>query len=110
MICLGCFLAQVRLRDCFFDKALWRLSALRLVVIPLLVMAGLLLVPLDPTAKLSLLIGVAAPSAIACAMFSQIYGADYLFATRAIALTTILSAVTLPGLIAVMESLMRMMG
>ena len=59
-------------------------------------------------AALVLLVGVAAPCAIACAMFSQVYGADYLFATRAIALTTLLSVVTLPGLIAVMEAVLRL--
>lgn len=110
MLCLGCFIAQVKLRECFSDRSLWVLSGLRLLVIPLAVMALLLFVPLAPMAKLSLLVGVAAPSAIACAMFSQMHGADFLFATRAITLTTILSAVTLPGLIAVMEYMMRLVG
>lgn len=110
MICLGCFIAQVDLKACFFDRALWVLSGLRLLVIPVLVMVPLLFVPLDPTAKLCLMVGVSAPSAIACAMFSQVHGADFLFSTRAITLTTILSIVTLPGMIAVMESLMRVVG
>ena len=108
MICLGCFLAQVDLRSCFLDGALWRLSLLRLVAVPAIAMALLWFAPLGNTAALVLLVGVAAPCAIACAMFSQVYGADYRFATRAIALTTILSAVTLPGLIAVMEFLLRL--
>ena len=78
-----------------------------MLVIPLAVMGILLFIPLDHIAKLVLLVGVAAPSAIASAMFSQVYGADFLYATRAIALTTILSVVTLPALIALMEVLMR---
>ncbi|MBP3310743.1 MAG: AEC family transporter [Butyricicoccus sp.] len=110
MICLGCFIAQVDLKECFADKSLWGLSALHLLAVPLVVMAILLFVPVDQTAKLTLLVGAAAPTAIASAMFSQVYGADFLYATRAIALTTILSVVTLPGLIALMEMLMRAVG
>lgn len=107
MICLGCFIAQVNFKECVADRSLWRLSALHMLVIPLAVMGILLFIPLDHIAKLVLLVGVAAPSAIASAMFSQVYGADFLYATRAIALTTILSVVTLPALIALMEVLMR---
>ena len=110
MICLGCFIAQVNLKECFSDKSLWGLSALHLLAIPMVVMVILLFVPVDETAKLTLLVGAAAPTAIASAMFSQVYGADFLYATRAIALTTILSVVTLPALIAVMEMLMRAVG
>ncbi len=106
MICLGCFLAQVDLRACFLDGALWRLSLLRMLAVPALAMVLLCFAPLSHTAALVLLVGVAAPCAIACAMFSQVYGADYLFATRAIALTTLQSLVTLPVLIAGMEILL----
>ena len=109
MISLGCFLAQVDFKQCFSDISLWKLSALHMLAIPAILMVLLLFVPIDQTAKLVLLVGVSAPCAIACAMFSQVYGADYLYATRAIALTTVLSVITLPGLIAVMEILMRLM-
>ena len=108
MICLGCFLAQVELKQCFLDPSLWILSALRLLVIPLICMAALLFVPLGPEAKLTLLVGIAAPCAIAPATVGQICGADYLYTTRAIALSTLLSVITLPALIAVMETWMRL--
>lgn len=110
MICLGCFLAQVNLRECFLDGALWRLTLLRMLAVPAIAMALLFFAPIGHTAALVLLVGVAAPCAIASAMFSQVYGGDYLFATRAIALTTLLSVLTLPGLIAVMEVLLRLKG
>ena len=62
-------------------------------------LAILLLLPLDSTLRNTLLISAAAPVAMACSMFGQIYGTDYLFSTRAIAVSTILSAVTIPGII-----------
>lgn len=108
MISLGCFLAQVDLKACFLDGALWRLSAMRMLIVPALSMILLFFAPLNEMSTLVLLVGVSAPCAIACAMFSQVYDADYLFATRAIALTTLQSVITLPALIAVMEALLRL--
>ena len=78
-----------------------------MLAIPAITVALLSFLPLDQTAKLTLLVGCAAPSAIAAAMFAQMYGTDYLFSTRAVALTTILSLVTLPGVIALMSFLME---
>ena len=59
-----------------------------------------LLLPLETTLRNTMLISAAAPVAMVCSMFGQVYGTDYLFSTRAIAVSTILSAVTIPGLIA----------
>ena len=110
MFVLGCFLAQTDLKKCISDKSVWQLSAVRLLLVPAVSIILLLFVPLNTMSKLTLLTGIAAPCAIASAMFGQIYHTDYLFSTRAIALTTILSAVTLPLSIAVMESLLRLIG
>lgn len=106
MLVLGGYLAQTDLRACFTDLRIWQVSAVRLLVIPAITMALLLVVPLDHTAKLTLLVGTAAPTAIASAMFAQMYGSDYLYSTKVVALTTILSLVTLPGIIAVMDLLL----
>lgn len=106
MIVLGGYLAQVNLKACFTDRLLWQISAVRLLVIPALTIALLLFFPIDNAAKLTLLVGSAAPSAVAAAMFAQMYDTDYLFSTRVVALTTILSLVTLPAVIAVMSALL----
>lgn len=109
MLVLGGFLAQVDLRQCFNDKSIWILSAVRLLLIPALSVLLLIPIPIEPVAKLTLMVGVAAPTAIASAMFGQLYGSDYLFSTRAIALTTLLSVVTLPATIALMENVLRLL-
>jgi hypothetical protein len=103
MLVLGCYLAQLDLKACFTDVRLWKLSFVRLVLIPLCSVALLSVLPLDQTARLTLLVGLSAPTAIASAMFAQLYETDYLFATRAVALSTLLSAVTLPAIIALTE-------
>lgn len=110
MLVMGCFIAQVDLRDCFRDLAIWKVGAVRLLVFPAITMAVLLFLPIDRTAKLTMIVSSGAPTAVASAMFGQLYGTDYLFSTKVIALTTILSAITLPGLIAVMEFLLHLFG
>ena len=100
MIILGAFLAQCDLRSCFRDKQVYFVTALRLLILPLITLVIFLLLPLDSTLRNTMLISAAAPVAMACSMFGQVYGTDYLFSTRAVAVSTILSAITIPGLIA----------
>lgn len=106
MMALGCYMAQLNLRQCFADKWVWHVSAVRLLLIPAICMVILLFVPLDNVAKLTLMTGCAVPSALAAAMFGELYHTDYLLSTRAIVLNTLLSAVTLPLIVAIMELLM----
>jgi hypothetical protein len=100
MIVLGCFLAQSDLKICFLDKKLYYLSFVRLVLFPVLLIPLLLLAPVDLTAKICLMIGFSAPSAVLAAMFAQMHKTDYLYATKIVAQSTLLSAVTMPFIIA----------
>lgn len=106
MLVLGGYLAQTNLASCFTEARIWRVGAVRLLIIPALTMALLYFMPLDNTAKLTLLVGTSAPTAIASAMFAQMYGSDYLYSTKVVALTTILSLFTLPAVIAAMSFLL----
>ena len=110
MLALGCFLAQVDLRRCFTDRAVWSVAAVRLLLIPAVTIVLLLALPLDHMSKVVLLTGSAAPSALSSAMFGQLYDTDYLFSTRVIALSTLLSVVTLPLAISVLEGLLLLIG
>lgn len=101
MLVLGAYLAQIDFRQVFRDPQVWKISCIRILIIPLLSVTVLLFFPLDLTAKLTLLIAIAAPTAVAAAMFAQIYETDYLFSTRVVALSTILSLITLPAWIAI---------
>lgn len=110
MLVMGCFIAQVNLLDCLRDWNIWKVGAVRLLLFPAITMAVLLFLPIDRTAKLTMIISSGAPTAVSSAMFGQLYNTDYLFSTRVVALTTILSAITLPMLIAVMEFLLHAFG
>lgn len=100
MIVLGAFLAQCDLRSCFRDKQVYFVTVLRLLILPLITLVVFLLLPLDSILRNTMLISAAAPVAMACSMFGQVYGTDYLFSTRAVAVSTIFSAVTIPLMIA----------
>ncbi len=110
MLSLGCFLAQIDLRECFTDLEIWKVSVVRLLLIPAIAIVLLLFIPLDHMSKIILLTGTAAPCALASAMFGQIYGTDYLFSTRVISLSTLLSVITLPLCISVLEGLLHFFG
>ncbi len=100
MIVLGCFLAQSGIKACLMDKQLYFLSLTRLVLFPLVLVPVMLSAPVDLTAKVCLMIGFAAPAAVLAAMFAQMHHTDYLYATKIVAHSTLLSAVTMPLVIA----------
>ncbi len=105
MLVLGVFLAQCNLRDCFTDSAVYRVTAISLLVLPLLCMGLYLLLPIDETIKAALMICVSAPVAMASPMFAQVYGTNYLFSTKAVAVSTLLSVFSIPALNALLSML-----
>ena len=52
-----------------------------------------------------MLISAAAPVAMAASLFGRTYGTDYLFSTRATAVSTIFSALTIPAMVALCQLL-----
>lgn len=100
MLIVGSYLAQTDLLSAFRDLSILRNSLVRLLLIPGLALLFLLFTPLDETARMALLIGVSAPVAISNATFAQIFDSDYLYCTKAVAVSTVLSIATMPLMIA----------
>lgn len=96
MLVLGAYLSQAKVLTCLKDKTVYRIAFLKLIAVPLLCTALLWLLHADQTVAMALLIGIAAPSGVISAMMAQMFGTDHLFSTRIVAVTTLLSAVTLP--------------
>lgn len=95
MALVGTILAEVRLRE-LPEKATLYYSALRLVLIPLLVFIGCHMGQVD-----RLVTGVAVvlsgmPAASVTAVMAAKYGRDEVFATKCVVLSTLLSMVTVP--------------
>jgi len=110
MLILGAYLAQIDWKEMFLDKAVWKTTLIRMLLIPAITVAVLLPIPLDAATKTVLMVAIAAPTGIITAMFAQMYDSDYLFATRVVGLTTLLSLGLLPGWIAVLSAALRWIG
>lgn len=95
MLLIGTRVCGIRPRD--FRDIDYHLSALlRLIVLPLLVYAAMLPLPLSPAVKGTIFLLTAMPCGTISSMQAELYGGDTLFAARAIAYSTLLSLVTVP--------------
>ncbi len=96
MMVIGASMATIALKELFTDVKLLLFSALKLIVVPV---AGLFLLKTFIYNEMLLgvcMVMIATPVASMTAMLSQQYDGDYELASRGVALTTILSVLTMP--------------
>lgn len=105
MIVLGVYLAQTDVRSLLTDLQLYRVSAVRLILIPLLVLVMFAPLPVDGQMRMTILIAIAAPVGANVAVYSQIYGADYTYACKTVTHSTIWSILVMPLFIAIARAL-----
>jgi len=98
MLVTGLNIADSNIGEIFRDKDVYTASLFRLILMPLL---AFLLVLACPIREGSLVPGVftmivAMPCATICVLFAEQYGADRVFASRVVIMTSMLCMVTLP--------------
>ena len=96
MIVLGANLGMANVSLMFSDLRLYRASAMRLLAVPAVVIAILLVLPIPYEVKMVLLIAQATPTAASTSMLAQLFGADYQYGTGLVIMTTIISMLTMP--------------
>ena len=101
MMIIGASLAQMPLKELFLDKKLLLFSLVKLLLLP-----AVWMIMVNRVAEREILRGVclvmmATPAGSMTAMLAQQYGGDYETASRGVALTTVLSVITMPLLAAV---------
>ena len=96
MLVIGISIAAMELKDLFTDVKLLKFALIKLLAVP--VAAMLLVCQLIDNRLICevFLVMMATPAASMCSMLSQQYGGDYELAAKGVALTTILSVVTMP--------------
>jgi len=99
MIVLGVYLAQSDLKTTFTQFRLYGLCVVRLVLIPVVTLLLLWLIPADSTMKLVILTAAAAPVGSNVAVYAQLHDVDYPYACQTVALSTVLSVITMPLII-----------
>jgi predicted permease len=97
MFTLGVYLAQTDLLDMVKKPVLYKLSLVRLLVIPVVSVLLLALLPKSMQGmKLALLLVAACPVGSNVAVYAQLHDADYPYAVETVIVSTILSLLTLP--------------
>lgn len=99
MIVIGASLGSVSLLDAFKKPELALLSAVRLIVIPIITWLICRLLTSDSALLMTCMINAAAPSAVIITVIAIQYGKDGVFTSEAVQHSTICSIVTIPLLI-----------
>lgn len=104
MIILGFYLAQTNLRSLFGKASTYLVSAVRLVLIPLLTLLLLAVAPgVSADIKLALLLAASAPIGANVAVYAQKLGKDYVYAVETVCLSTLFSILSMPAIILLAE-------
>lgn len=104
MFIVGVYLAQTNLTEMLMKKQIYKICLVRLVIIPLITMAVLMVVPQAfYELKMALLIAAACPVGTNVAIYAQLHDQDYPYAVETVVVSTILSIVTIPVIMSVAE-------
>ena len=97
MFATGVYLAQTDPKKMVRKAVLYKIFVVKLLVVPLLAMVMLALLPKAYfDLKLTLLIAAACPTGTNIAVYAQLHDRDFGYAVETVAVTTILSLLTLP--------------
>ena len=103
MLFIGYYLSKVDFKTALKDPVYWGGSAVRLLVVPIVATAVLYLVGVRGVLLTAMSIASTAPVAAGVAMFATRYGRDTQTAVNLVALSTVLSLVTMPILVALTQ-------
>ena len=104
MLIIGYFLAGIALSD-FKDIKQYYVIACRLIIFPILVIALSYVAGVRGDVFLICSIAVSTPCATSTTMFSQKFNRDAALASRVVSLSTLLSIITMPIIIALAQSM-----
>ena len=99
MYTVGIYLAQTDVVGMFRKGVLYQVSAVRLLLIPIVSFLVLWLFPASMLEmKLALLIAIACPVGSNIAVYAQLYEKDYPYAVETVVISTLFSVLTIPAL------------
>lgn len=107
MILLGTYLAKLPLRRILLEKRAYLCVLFRLAVIPLATLLGFKLIPIrDTNVLLAVFLSAATPVGTNICIYAQQYDCDYEYSVITVCLSTLLSAATVPLLVAAAHSIL----
>lgn len=100
MFVIGSFLAKTKVKSALKNPNVWLVTVLRLLVLPLISLGVLFVLTktgiADPFVAMAVLLQVSAPCATVGSLFAVKFGYDPTYASEVIAISTLLSMVTIP--------------
>lgn len=106
MILMGTYLAQLSWRE-LLDRRAWGCVAMRLVVIPAVILLLFWLLPISSTdVAMAAFLAAATPVGANICVFAQQYGCDYKLSVVTVCQSTVVSIVTVPALVALAQMLL----
>jgi len=96
MVIIGASLCHSDLRASFTNPRLYKISLVRMLVLPLLILGLVKLLPVSTMLAGVTVVMAAMPVAGNCAMLSDMYTPEDMTASHAVILSTLMSAVSLP--------------
>lgn len=108
MVIIGFYMAQISFKELFISRNGYAVSAVRLLIIPLMTTLLAAVMPFGNFAfKLTIIILAAAPIGSNVAVYAQIYGGNYKAAAGEVVLSTLLSVITMPLIIQISECILQ---
>ena len=102
MFTIGIYLAQTDIMKMIRKVSLYRVSMIRLVVIPIVTLLLLWFVPNNlMEMKTAILIASACPVGSNVAVYAQLHGRNYPYAVETVVISTIISIITIPVVISI---------
>jgi len=105
MLLIGAQIADADILQLFRKRELYAVGAVKLVILPAIMLLVLLPFHLPPLLYCTVVILAGTPTAAVTAMFARQFGRDATTAARLVSLTTLLSIITLPILAALAQKL-----
>lgn len=106
MFTIGIYMAQIDIPKMILKPRLYLVSLVRMVIIPAVAIGPLLILPESMNdLKMAILIAAACPVGSNVAVYAQLHNRDYGYAVETVAISTLLSIVTLPLVVGIAEIL-----
>ena len=103
MLVFGTYLSRTDLKTMLFDKKIYAVALMKLIILPLICMGVYYLFGLSGTLLTAVIITASVPSANNTFMFASVYGRDTATASKTVALVSFLSILTMPVIIAITQ-------
>lgn len=106
MMIAGISLAETDLLPALKNRRLYLVTAVKLIVIPLIMLLAFSLLPISSGVLCTMVVAAACPAATTGTMFALRYDGNYKYASQIFAVTTLLSIITIPVMVWLAERLL----